>query len=259
MSSEAARRSGFSITIAPARNLHGQRRINPAALICMSLPPMSWSIPRRAPHRPFTLLQFPGRIETMADDIRDLRPLCDILVVSLHKGLGFIQAKLAMYEQQASHAAIDAGADLILGHHAHMLRGVEYYRGKPIFHGLGHFVVAKHPRGPRGDAFLGGATVCPKEQGPPRSLHQQDAAYPMHPYHPETMQTMIAKCAIEGRTISRVSYLPCLINRLGQPEILGNDEKGRRVFDYMEKITETAGLNARYEWDGDEVAIHPAR
>jgi len=43
-----------------------------------------------------------------------------------------------MYDQQVSYAAIDAGADLILGHHAHMLKGIENYRGKAIFHGLGN-------------------------------------------------------------------------------------------------------------------------
>jgi len=34
--------------------------------------------------------------------------------------------KLAMYDQQVSYAAIDAGADLILGHHAHGLKGIEF-------------------------------------------------------------------------------------------------------------------------------------
>ena len=43
---------------------------------------------------------------------------------------------------------------------------------------------------------------------------------------------------------------------MGQPEILDNDEMGQQVFDYMDKITRAAGLNARYEWEGDEVVVH---
>jgi len=35
---------------------------------------------------------------------------------------------------------IDAGADVILGHHAHRLQPMDTYRGKPIFYGLGNFV-----------------------------------------------------------------------------------------------------------------------
>jgi poly-gamma-glutamate synthesis protein (capsule biosynthesis protein) len=35
---------------------------------------------------------------------------------------------------------IDAGADVIFGHHAHRLQPMEVYRGKPIFYGLGNFV-----------------------------------------------------------------------------------------------------------------------
>ena len=43
-----------------------------------------------------------------------------------------------MYDQEVSHAAIDAGADLVLGHHT-LMKGIEQYKGKNIFHGLGLF------------------------------------------------------------------------------------------------------------------------
>lgn len=39
------------------------------------------------------------------------------------------------------HQCIDAGADIILGHGSHILRGIEIYKGKPIFYGLGDFVL----------------------------------------------------------------------------------------------------------------------
>jgi poly-gamma-glutamate synthesis protein (capsule biosynthesis protein) len=67
--------------------------------------------------------------------------------------------------------------------------------------------------------------------------------------------TIIAKCIIDGGKISRTGFLPCLINSKGQPEILKHDERGQKVFDYMENITAAAGLNVRYMWEGDEVVI----
>jgi len=48
---------------------------------------------------------------------------------------------------------------------------------------------------------------------------------------------------------------PCLINKIGQPEPLGNDARGQQVLAYIEHITEQGRLNARYTWDGDQVVI----
>ena len=83
-----------------------------------------------------------------------------------------------------------------------------------------------------------------------------DPEYPTYPFHPEAKQTIIARCTVTGGKIRRVSYLPCFVNKKGQPEILKNDERGQQVFNYMVKITKDASLNARYEWDGNEIVIH---
>jgi len=195
----------------------------------------------------------PQSLEAMEDDIQNLRPLCDVLIVALHKGIGHIPAKLAMYEKQVSRAAIEAGADMILGHHAHILRGIDLYKGKPVFHGLGNFVTVTR-------------ALSPDENSSPERQEwakrrkelfgfEPDPECPIFPFHPEARHTIIAKCTVDGRTISRISYIPCLINKQGQPEALGNDERGRKVFEYVESITRAAGLNARYFWDGDEVIV----
>lgn len=80
-------------------------------------------------------------LTAMQDDIRNLRSQCDVLAVSMHKGLVHTPVKIADYEKQVSYAAIDAGADVILGHHAHILHGIELYNGKVIFHSLGNGIV----------------------------------------------------------------------------------------------------------------------
>jgi len=197
----------------------------------------------------------PRSLGAMVHDIHKLRPLCDVLVVAFHKGIGFTPIKIGMYEQQVSYAAIDAGADLILAHHAHILKGIEQYKGKTIFHGLGNFVVAMPP------AVLAEYTWAFQQWGKRMEeifggYNKPDPEYPGYPWHPETAQTIISKCTVDRGKISGVSYLPCLINKQGQPEILKNDKRGRQVFNYMDKITKAAGLNARYEWEGDEIVIH---
>jgi len=183
----------------------------------------------------------PPSLEAMVNDINKLRPLCDILVVGLHKGLLYLRSQLAMYDKQVSHAAIDAGADLILGGHAHILKGVEYYKGKPIFHGLGNFIVKA-------------------QQNATSQIKFDDKMQLFTGHSPpgvkdEINRTIIVKCVIEGGKIQQIRFLPCLINRLRQPEILKHDERGQVIFDYMDSITREAGLNARFMWDGDEVVV----
>jgi poly-gamma-glutamate synthesis protein (capsule biosynthesis protein) len=46
------------------------------------------------------------------------------------------------YQRVAAHKAIEAGADVIIGHHPHVLRGIERYRKGLIFYSLGNFVFA---------------------------------------------------------------------------------------------------------------------
>jgi len=60
--------------------------------------------------------------------VEKLRGEVDVLIVALHKGIGHTPAALAMYERPLAKAAIDAGADIVVGHHAHILRGIELYK-----------------------------------------------------------------------------------------------------------------------------------
>ena len=80
-------------------------------------------------------------VQAMAADIEKVRPVADVVVISMHWGIHFMPAKLAMYQQQVGHAAIDAGADLIFGSHPHILKGIEVYKGKVIFYSLGNFAM----------------------------------------------------------------------------------------------------------------------
>jgi len=190
----------------------------------------------------------PVSLNAMISDIQKLRPLCDVLVVALHKGILREATRLAMYDKQVSHAAIDAGADIVFGHHAHIVKGIELYKGKVIFHGLGHFVMAMLPQ-------TKGQTSRMSELSSIFGKEFPNADPADFLLDGEGSWTIIAKCTIDGNKIVRVSYLPCLINRQKQPEILKNDERGQQVFNFVDKITKAAGLDTVYEWKGDEVVI----
>jgi len=75
-------------------------------------------------------------LATYMDDVAALRKQCDVLVASCHWGL---DEQVLEYMQQIAHAAIDAGADVVVGHGPHYSLPVGYHRGKPIFYGLGSF------------------------------------------------------------------------------------------------------------------------
>lgn len=75
----------------------------------------------------------------LVQTIQETRPLCDYLVVLIHWGVE--RAEMPVDHQTSlSRQCIDAGADLVVGSHPHVLQGIEYYRGKPIVYSLGNFI-----------------------------------------------------------------------------------------------------------------------
>lgn len=89
---------------------------------------------------------FPDRPDTakliedgLASEIAAARRNCDILVVSFHWGREFDHFP-GNEQVKIAHAAIDNGADLVIGHHPHVLQGVEKYKDRLIFYSLGNFV-----------------------------------------------------------------------------------------------------------------------
>jgi poly-gamma-glutamate capsule biosynthesis protein CapA/YwtB (metallophosphatase superfamily) len=78
----------------------------------------------------------PDYLAAYRQGLAALRAQADIVVASHHWGL--YQDVLA-YMTEIAHAAIDAGADVVVGHGPHFPLAVEFYRGRPVFYGLGNF------------------------------------------------------------------------------------------------------------------------
>jgi poly-gamma-glutamate synthesis protein (capsule biosynthesis protein) len=77
--------------------------------------------------------------EVVEAQIRLARSQADVVVVSLHWGVEHSPRPLERQREQA-HRFVDAGADLLLGHHPHVLQGLEVYRSALIAYSLGNFV-----------------------------------------------------------------------------------------------------------------------
>lgn len=75
-------------------------------------------------------------LEKFAADLAKAREGADIVVCSFHWGL---HKDVLDYMKEIAHCAIDMGADVVIGHGPHYSLGVEVYKGKPIYYGLGSF------------------------------------------------------------------------------------------------------------------------
>lgn len=73
------------------------------------------------------------------EEIRRMQGECDYVVVFVHWGIERDE-RPQDYQRTLGQQYIDAGADLVIGSHPHVLQGVEYYKGKPIVYSLGNFV-----------------------------------------------------------------------------------------------------------------------
>lgn len=73
--------------------------------------------------------------------VREARALADVVLVSLHAHEQDGDKEIpAAFIPEFAHRMIDEGADLVVGHGPHLLRGMEIYKGKPIFYSLGNFI-----------------------------------------------------------------------------------------------------------------------
>jgi len=97
------------------------------------------------PGGPPTVVTWPDERElaAMKDDVGRLRSGVDVLAVSCHWGVSG-SADTCDYQRAIGRAAVEAGADVVIGHGPHVLQGIEVVRGpcggRPIFYSLGNFV-----------------------------------------------------------------------------------------------------------------------
>jgi poly-gamma-glutamate synthesis protein (capsule biosynthesis protein) len=218
-------------------------------------------IPGLAPLRAYNLVRppidnyyVPGmapRVTTVPDeidlahlkeDIAQAKKRADIVVTSFHWGDFLRPFHLTDHERQMARLCIDEGADMVVGHHHHALRGMEWYRGKPILYGLGHFVF---------DLRLDPSVALPPGTGTeleygigPRE------GWPLLPLHPDTRLTVLAVTTIGKGGVTDVGYLPCRLRPDGLVQAFdATAPEAQAVVDYMAKCNATQKLRGAFVLD----------
>lgn len=137
--------------------------------------------------------------ERIVESIHDAEDEADVLVVSMHWGVELSET-LAVHQTAMGHSIIDAGADLIIGHHPHLLQAVETYHGGLICYSLGNFVFDTD------DPF-------PKE-------------------------TAILQANLTEDGVEEACLIPCVINAQGQPvPVFPPDEKYDEIYDKLNNLS----------------------
>ncbi len=125
-------------------------------------------------------------IENMKNAIKEAKKKADIVIVSMHAGTEYVQYS-TNEQKQFAHGAIDAGADMVIGQHPHVVQTMEKYKGKYIFYNLGNFVFDQM-------------------------------------WSQETREGLIIKVYFTKKGVTKISLLPVIIENYSQPRIANNAE-----------------------------------
>jgi len=165
----------------------------------------------------------PLKEKIILEDVKKLREETDIVIVSLHWSYEREYYPLPS-QRKLAHKIIDAGANLILGHHPHVLQGIEEYNGGIIVYSLGNF-------------------IFPDISYKRYNLIQK----------PENKESIIFQCKISTEGIVDFNIIPIISNDQFQPKIAKNDEK-RYILEKIKKLSSPLRLdNYSYFWKVNRV------
>ena len=194
-------------------------------------------------------------VKTMEDDIVLARRHADLLLVSLHnhdvthhRAYG-IQDTTPPNEEIMFRRAVEAGADFVLGTGPHVLRGIEIYKGRPIFYSLGDFIYQYRT----------------PERIPADILHQRDIEMPRptnvsvwdRRESQEVLQTVMVRMVTNQGKLKRIQLLPITIDDEGSlygvPR-LANSQRGAEILALMQKLSAPYGTKIVIKgWYGEVV------
>jgi poly-gamma-glutamate capsule biosynthesis protein CapA/YwtB (metallophosphatase superfamily) len=203
------------------------------------------------PGTPARVHTFPHRedLAAMEADIRAAKNQADLVLVSHHWGIHFVRAEIADYQRDVARAAIAAGADAILGGHAHVLKGCEVIDGKPVFYSLSNFAT---------DLRMDKAHAESKSWNEIRSLADEWEPDFENLFNlPEVSRLgMVARLEVAAGKLLRSGFLPLRIGKDAVPHFYpaGSAEHGE-VVDYLTAVTGEAGLNGQYRQAEDMVEL----
>jgi poly-gamma-glutamate synthesis protein (capsule biosynthesis protein) len=203
----------------------------------------------RGPHRPVRINTepHPDDLAMLLADIQALRKKADVAILAFHSGATWLPRIISDYQVIVAHAAIDAGADLVVCHAPHIPKAIEVYKGKAIFYSLGIFAMTK--------PFAAPAWSEPAwTHGAVRNHTDLDPEYPFMPYGKACTLSLLAKAQVSKEGVSRVSFLPMKFDKRYRPEVLRQqDPRFANVLAYMEWASQD--MPHRFTVESNEVVV----
>lgn len=207
------------------------------------------------PGTPARIHTYPHRedLAAMEADIRAAKANADVVIVSQHWGIHFVRAEIADYQRDVARAAVVAGADAVIGGHAHILKGCEVIDGKPVFYSLCNF-----------------ATDLKMDEDHAKSKSWNEIRVLSEEWEPDfeglynfpvaARLSMVARLEIGDGKLLRAGLLPLHIGRDAVPRFAApGSAEHAAVVDYLTAVTAEAGLNARFDAGADMVELELAR
>lgn len=184
--------------------------------------------------------------------VEEARGLADLVLVSLHAHESLLGQMPESKELPAefigafARAMIDAGADLVVGHGPHLLRGMELYKGRPIFYSLGNFIgqnelVAKIPADGY-ERYRAQPDATPGQVYQTRTRGDQ-AGFPADRRY---WESVVPTLLYEGRALRSIELVPISLgwkdprHRRGRPRLAGAEE-GRAILERFAALSKPFG------------------
>ena len=208
----------------------------------------------------------PWSLQNMIEDITKVKDDGYIPIVALHIGRMY-DPHLLPYEKVITHCAVDAGAQMVMCHHAHEPRGVSVYKGVPIFHNLGNFVTLTSMMNFNTNSTMTAQSLYqPYEyQGVNPVAWKRDCkdvphetGIPNYVFSHASRNTMICKATFDETGLVSAGFIPCYISDNGSPTPVNRDGKGTDVLNHYIWLNQVEELDDTiFSWneDGTEVII----
>jgi poly-gamma-glutamate synthesis protein (capsule biosynthesis protein) len=184
----------------------------------------------------------PEDLERFRTAIARTREQADFVVVACHWGYSSWVEVVQDYELELARDAVDHGADAVVCHHHHSLRGIELHAGKPIFYGLGalmHHFASHTPSAEERSAR--------ERRFGARSSLAADEKLPLFPFRADTWKTGLANLVVASDGSVRTGFVPALMIADGSTEPLRpSDPRAADVADYLERITRQSGFDTSF-------------
>lgn len=181
--------------------------------------------------------------------IQEARRQADYVLVSVHSHefAGTDPTEPADFLKSFSHQCIDAGADAIIGHGPHELRGIEIYRKKPIFYSLGNFIFETDTvRVQPADAYENVNMPNTTTVGAYISMRNHDGTTG-YIVQENIWRSVMAGFTVEDGGFRQIRLYPIDLHmkkprsRIGVPSIAGNDD----VLEYLAELSRPLGTEIR--------------